>query len=156
VYYHAGDYVQATEVYLKSLELDSNYVYTYAYLGQTYAIQNKLDEAEKAFQYAVQLTKNKDPATLAGLAYVYARQKRTEMAMSIVRQLENFSNDLYVHPVYLAIIYQALGDNTQVFFWLDKGYRDRSEWMIFLQVEHMLDPLRSDDRFMKLLEKMNF
>jgi TolB-like protein/class 3 adenylate cyclase/lipopolysaccharide biosynthesis regulator YciM len=156
VYYHSGNYTKATEVYLESLELDSNYVYTYAYLGQTYAIQNKLDEAEKAFQYAVQLTKNKDPATLAGLAYVYARQKRTEMAMSIVRQLENFSNDLYVHPVYLAIIYQALGDNTQVFFWLDKGYRDRSEWMIFLQVEHMLDPLRSDDRFMKLLEKMNF
>jgi TolB-like protein/class 3 adenylate cyclase/lipopolysaccharide biosynthesis regulator YciM len=156
VYYHSGNYTKATEVYLESLELDSNYVYTYAYLGQTYAIQNKLDEAEKAFQYAVQLTKNKDPATLAGLAYVYARQKRTEMAMSIVRQLENSSNDLYVHPVYLAIIYQALGDNTQVFFWLDKGYRDRSEWMIFLQVEHMLDPLRSDDRFMKLLEKMNF
>jgi TolB-like protein/Flp pilus assembly protein TadD len=156
VFYHEGNYEQAIKEYQKSLKLDSTYVYTYAYLGQSYAMHNMLDEAEKAFKYAVQLTEKKDPATLAGLAYVYARQKRTEMAMKIVRQLENIGDGFYVHPVYLAIIYTALGEQSEAFYWLEKGYEERSEWMIFLQVEHMLDPLRNDERFINLVNRMNF
>ena len=60
VYYHAGEYVMAIKEYQRSLSLDSNYVYTYAYLGQTYAIQGMLNEAEEAFSRAVELTGSKD------------------------------------------------------------------------------------------------
>jgi len=32
----------------------------------------------------------------------------------------------------------------------------KERWMIYLQVEHMLDPLRSEERFMDLVNRMNF
>jgi TolB-like protein/class 3 adenylate cyclase/Flp pilus assembly protein TadD len=156
VFYHEGNYDQAIKEYQKSLQLDSSYVYTYAYLGQVYAVHNMLDEAENAFKYAVELTQKKDPATMAGLAYVYARQNKSELAMTIVNHLENLGGGFYVHPMYLAIVYEALGDREEAIHWLQKGYEDRSEWMIFLQVEHMLDSMRGDARFEELVKKMKF
>jgi len=156
VFYHEGNYEQAIKEYQKSLQLDSSYVYTYAYLGQSYAMHNMLDEAEKAFKYAVELTQKQDPATLAGLAYVYARQNKSELALTIVKRLENIGNGFYVHPMYLAIVYEALGDRENAIQKLQKGYEERSEWMIFLQVEHMLDPMRGDPRFENIVKKMNF
>jgi class 3 adenylate cyclase/TolB-like protein/Tfp pilus assembly protein PilF len=156
VHYHAGEYPQAIEEYHKSLQLDSNYVYTFAYLGQAYAMQNMLDEAERAFSYAVELTQKMDAATLAGLAHVYAKQEKSDQAKAILEKLLNFGDPYYVHPMYLAIIYLALGDKVEALNSLEQGLEERSEWMIFLQVEHMLDPLRNDDRFVELVNRMKF
>ena len=107
-------------------------------------------------ELAVELTGSKDPATLAGLGYVYAIQNKTGEATAILTQLKNLGDGFYVHPTYLAIIYLALGNKEETLDWLERGYQDRSEWMIFLQVEHMLDPLRGEERFVELVKKMNF
>ena len=72
------------------------------------------------------------------------------------KELENFEDEFYVHPIYFAIIYLALDNREEALISLEKGFEDRSEWMIFLQVEHMLDPLRGDKRFMDLVNRMNF
>jgi hypothetical protein len=48
----------------------------------------------------------------------------------------------------------ALGDNKQAFTWLNTGYKDRSEHMLYLGLEPLVDPLRSDPRFVLLLKKV--
>lgn len=156
VNYHAGNYEQAIIEYKKSLELDSNYVYTHAYLGQAYAMSNQMPAAEQSFQQAVRLTDGKDPACLAGLAFVYAIRGKTNQAQSIIEQLISAGSKIYVHPMYISIIYGALGDTDQAFEWLEKGYSDRSEWMVYLQVEHMLQPLARLEKFKNLVQRMNF
>ena len=98
VNYHAGNYKQAIEEYQKSLELDSNYVYTYAYLGQAYAMSGEHAAAEIAFEKAVHLTREPDPATLSGLAYVYALRGKTDQARSIIARLTAPDNPFYIHP----------------------------------------------------------
>jgi len=40
--------------------------------------------------------------------------------------------------------------------WLEIAYQERNPWMVYLQVESRLDPLRSDPRFQDLLRRMNF
>jgi len=156
VNYHAGNFEQAIEEYQKSLELDSNYVYTYAYLGQAYAMSGQESAAEKAFKKAVHLTGGQDPATLSGLAYVYAMRGKTDQARSIIARLTAAENQFYVHPMYIAVIHGALGEIDQAIDWLEKGFSDRSEWMIYLQVEHMLQPLHGTEKFMNLVKKMKF
>ena len=63
---------------------------------------------------------------------------------------------MYV-PVYrIAAVYVVLGDKEQAFEWLDKAYQDDSAWLVWLKVDPVMDPLRSDPRFQKLLRRMNF
>lgn len=65
---------------------------------------------------------------------------------------ENMDSEYYVHPMYIAIIHIGFGDKDSSLDWLEKGYQDRSEWMVYLQVEHLLDPLHGEDRFKTLIE----
>lgn len=48
----------------------------------------------------------------------------------------------------------GLGNNKQALTWLDQGYEDRSEHMLYLGLEPLIDPIRSDPRFAALLEKV--
>lgn len=50
-------------------------------------------------------------------------------------------------PYTLAAIHAALGDCATAFDLLERARADRSYWMIYLDVDPALDPLRSDDRF---------
>lgn len=60
----------------------------------------------------------------------------------------------YSSPYEIAIIYAGLGENDHAFKWLDQAYLECSGWLIYLQVEPMLDPLRRDPRFTDLLRRV--
>jgi hypothetical protein len=66
----------------------------------------------------------------------------------------NASNVRYVAPSWMAIVNLALGDKNQAFFWLDKSYQDRSEHMLYLKVEPLMDPIRDDPRFAALVKRV--
>jgi hypothetical protein len=54
----------------------------------------------------------------------------------------------------LARIGVGLGDKDQAFFWLEKAYQDRSNYMAYLKVFPADDSLRSDPRLDNLLRRM--
>jgi Tfp pilus assembly protein PilF len=104
--------------------------------------------ADKSYSVIVQ--------TDLGLAYVYAMRGKTDQARSIIDRLIAAESKMYVHPMYLAIIHGALGETDEAFEWLEKGITDRSEWMIYLQVEHMLRPLQNTEKFTNIVQRMDF
>jgi hypothetical protein len=59
-----------------------------------------------------------------------------------------------VSPYRLATIELALGDATAAFGELQRGVAARDHWMVWLKVDPMLDPLRSDPRFQPLLRSV--
>ena len=52
------------------------------------------------------------------------------------------------------MVYGALGDADRAFEWLDCAYEERRGWLAYLNVEPMLDGLRGDPRFRRLVERM--
>jgi len=68
--------------------------------------------------------------------------------------IEELSHRRYAPPDCIAIIYLGLGDKDRALEWLRKAYEDRSFSLVFLKVDHMFDPLRSDPRFIALLKKV--
>ena len=52
------------------------------------------------------------------------------------------------------MMYAALGDADRAFEWLDRAYEERRGWLVYLNVEPMLDGLRADPRFRRLVERM--
>jgi tetratricopeptide (TPR) repeat protein len=88
------------------------------------------------------------------LGYAYARAGRRDEATKIIDELRQRSKSEYISPYDVAIIYVGLGDTENAIEQLEKAYDDRAGWMIYLNVEPMLDPIRSDPRFTALLHRM--
>jgi len=59
-----------------------------------------------------------------------------------------------VPDIYPAAIHIALGEKDEAFRFLDLAYQDKVDRLVYLKVEPMADPLRSDPRFDQLLAKI--
>jgi hypothetical protein len=59
-----------------------------------------------------------------------------------------------IPDIYLAAIYVGLGDKDQAFHYLDAAYQERVDRLVYLNVEPMSDPIRSDPRFAQLMAKI--
>jgi DNA-binding winged helix-turn-helix (wHTH) protein/TolB-like protein/Flp pilus assembly protein TadD len=55
----------------------------------------------------------------------------------------------------IALVYAALGDKERTLEWLEKSYQSHDNQMIHLKVEPGWDILRSDPRFISLLQRMH-
>jgi serine/threonine protein kinase/tetratricopeptide (TPR) repeat protein len=88
------------------------------------------------------------------LARAHAMAGRTGEARRILSELEAKSPARYVEPVEVAIAYEALGERDAAFAWLDRGLRERSHWLLTLDVEPRFDSLREDPRFKELAAKV--
>ena len=53
-----------------------------------------------------------------------------------------------------AIVHTALGEHDEAFLWLQRALATRSPSMNSLRVHPWLDPLREDERFDELLQRM--
>lgn len=65
--------------------------------------------------------------------------------------------DRYVSPSLVALVYLGLGDKDNLFRWLDKSYDEGSAYLpldIPILVDPIWDSIRSDDRFVSILQKM--
>jgi len=73
----------------------------------------------------------------------------------MIEELEQRSLRGYVEPYYLALIYVGMGDREQALDELEQAYAAKCQWLTFLKVERIFDPLRSDPRFIELLKKVH-
>ena len=92
----------------------------------------------------------------ASLAQAYAVSGRRDHAGKILTELISFTDEEYIPPYEIAIVYAGLGEKDEVFKWLEKAYDERSSWLLWLNVDPRLDSLHLDPRFQDLLRRMNF
>jgi TolB-like protein/DNA-binding winged helix-turn-helix (wHTH) protein/Tfp pilus assembly protein PilF len=57
-------------------------------------------------------------------------------------------------PMVVACIYSRAGDTDKALTWLEKAFKARRTWIIFLGVNPAFDSLRSDPRFVSLLRRI--
>jgi len=154
-YYLARRYDEAIREIQKSLEMDPNHFSGPLYLGQYYELKGMHEEAIKEFQRAIAIG-GKTSGVLALLGRTYATSGKLGEAQKILAELNEMSRQAYVSPYDLAILYVGLGDKDRAIEQLNKAYEDRAGWIIYLKVEPLFDPLRSDPRFAELVSRMKF
>jgi tetratricopeptide (TPR) repeat protein len=113
--------------------------------------QGRFGAAIASMQRALQLAV--DPEASAMLGHVYGRAGRRADAERIVSSLVDQYRRGRGQAYAVALVHAGLGDRDRAFDWLDKAFEDRSEYVITLQVDAMLDPLRSDPRFEGFLRR---
>ncbi len=90
------------------------------------------------------------------LGYAYAVSGDRTKAVATLKELDEASARRYVSPFSAALIYLALGDKDRALAGLEKAYEVRSMWLILLKMDRLLNPLRSEPRFIALMNRMNF
>jgi len=75
-------------------------------------------------------------------------------ALRVLSELQSESHSRYIPSTYIAGLYTGLGDLEQAFLWLDKAYVEKNDRLVYLSVDPIADPLRSDPRFAALMKKV--
>lgn len=150
---NARRYDEAIEQLRAVIAMDPNHYQAYWVLGHTYAANKQFDEAVRAAEKAVELSE-RAPGALGILGLVYGLSGRKTEATKILNELLELNKSRYVTPAALVNVYVGLGDKEQTFVWLEKAYEERSNYIAYLKVFPILDPVRADRRFADLVGRV--
>jgi serine/threonine-protein kinase len=121
--------------------------------------ENYLDEQQS--KRALELLKSTPPSSDsvrvrdALLAVVYAKAGEKVKANDALRRTLANLHQGYPLSYETAIIYTAFDDHERALDMLEIAFEEREADLVFLNVDPLLAPLRSEGRFKKLLTQMN-
>jgi TolB-like protein/Tfp pilus assembly protein PilF len=133
--------------------LDSEFVVAQWYLALAFEQAGRFSEAETAFR-EVLLSTNQDPIIRADAAHFYAVSGQHARASGELAQLEKLSETRFVSSFGLALICVGLGDDDRAFRYFEKAVQERSDMLIYLNVDSRFDRIRSDPRFKMLIKRV--
>src|SRR6266545_406426 len=149
----ARRYDEAIDQLRKTLAMDPRFYPARLALGEALQLKGQMDEAMVEYQKAAEVTD--DPVVLAYLAQGYAKTGQGDKAWNLLSQLEQLATERHVGPFILAMVHLALGENEKAIDDLERAYRDRADaFIVGIKVEPLLDPLRGDPRFERLVAKV--
>jgi DNA-binding winged helix-turn-helix (wHTH) protein/TolB-like protein/Tfp pilus assembly protein PilF len=144
---------RAIEAYRQAIDMDANSGLGRWSLGNAYLLANRLDDAIAEYRKAVVLSGD-SPDERISLAYAHAVRGNTDEARKIVQELNDRGS--HVPPSLIASIHGVLGERDKAFELLEEAVRRKDSTLLFLAVDPMFDPLRSDTRFPILLKRLGF
>ena len=153
LYYSSRQYEKAIDVYRKVIQLNPNFARAHMRLGMTYMAQHALGDSIHEYEVAKRLT-GADPYVDGLLGCAEALSGNTAAAHKLLKELTLRSRDQYIPAFSIALVYIGLGERDRALEWLEQAYQDRSAYMVYAKTDPLLDPLRSDPRFISLLHRM--
>jgi len=137
----------------RTLEMDPNFAHAHFRLGQIEVMRGRYAQAIPELEKAISLSGGSPRAT-AELGVAYALQGNRKAAVKLLGVLRDRSQQRYVSPVNLALIYGGLGDKDRTLEWLDKAYAERSPTLSLLRVTPAFESVRTDPRFRLLVTRI--
>jgi hypothetical protein len=93
--------------------------------------------------------------TRGSFGYALARAGRRAEAQAIYDDLAaTVAGGGYVSPVAFATILIGLGEIERAIDWTERAFDDRRGWLVYLDVNPVVDPMRGHPRFEALVTKM--
>jgi len=153
IHYFCRRYDEAIERFLKTIELDPEYVFLNWFLGQAYIKKGMLKEAQAVLRRG--MTASGDhPGMAAYLAYAYTQAYRMDDARDVLEALKVRAKEAYVPADYFAVIHMGLGELDAAYHWLSQACGERALHLVFLEVDPLFDDLRGDGRFGQILGRI--
>jgi TolB-like protein/lipoprotein NlpI len=154
ILYYARRYDEAVDEASSVLKLHPDFVLASYWLGCAYREKKMYPEAIDAFARARKLTGDY-PFMVMAYGHAEAIAGNTVEARKALNTLTQMQHTRIVPDLYLAAIHVGLGEKDQAFSLLESAYQKRIDRLVYLKVEPMADPLRSDPRFAQLLDKIH-
>jgi TolB-like protein/Flp pilus assembly protein TadD len=153
IHYHARNYDAAIDQARRTIEQYPTYPLAYIWLGSAYRQKKRYAEALEQFSKGRQLSGDR-PAMIALYGHTLGVSGDAAGARKALADLQHVAQSRYVSSLYFAAIYLGLGENSTALDWLERAYQERNDRLVYLGVDPIADPLRSDPRFARLMSKI--
>jgi TolB-like protein/Tfp pilus assembly protein PilF len=153
VYYYQRNFDAAINQETQTLAQSPSFLYARIWLASAYREKKMYKEAQAEFDMTRKASNN-SPALLSLYAHALAVSGDKTAARQVLAQLESISSQRFVPALYFAAIYTGLGDKDQAFHWLELAQTERYDRLVYLNVDPLADPLRTDPRFATLMNRI--
>jgi TolB-like protein len=137
----------------QSIDLNPKDGWGHNAMGLLYIQRSMLPQAIAELETAVRLS-GPNPAFLASLGYAYAISGRKEQAFKTIEDLMNLDKNGFVTSFEVAAVYLGLKEKDRALDYVEKAFEERDGWMAFAFRNYVFDSIRSEPRFVKVLQKM--
>ena len=149
-----GEFQKAKDEARKAAELDPTFFFPQLQFGwidlQQGNVRAAIPELEKADAMEA------PPFVAAYLGYAYGAAGDKAKALATIEEIKKKAVGDFVPPFNLAIVYLGLGDHARALDYLEQASAADSQWMMYLKIDRIFDPLRADPRFIALMKKCHF
>jgi len=153
--YFARDFGLALSWYEKALEAGNDFVPAHLGRGLAALMAGEYEIAAAAYDDAERYLGGPAPVILAVKGHLQGRVGNADSARAFLAGLERAKMELdFVPPEYFAMIHLGLGEYERALDYLEDAYDNGSNVMTILEVEPLLDPLRTNERFRSLQDRV--
>jgi TolB-like protein/DNA-binding winged helix-turn-helix (wHTH) protein/Flp pilus assembly protein TadD len=152
-YYLEREYDRCLSLSEKNMKMFPDFWVPPMTAGMCHYIKGQYPEAIAEFQKSKAMNPEATFA-MAGLGLSYAKSGNPVAARKVLEEMQAMANQTYVSPLYIGLVYGALGERDKEFAWYDKAYDDRAEFLLWLTLDPMFDGERGDPRFQRLVQRV--
>jgi tetratricopeptide (TPR) repeat protein len=152
--YQLHRYDEAIARLKQVLDLDPDFAFAHQRLGEVYLRKGWHAEAIAELERAADLGWSTHTLNKPLLVHAYAASGDRARATQLVRDLTSRAARGYVPPFAIALAYTGLGDKEQALAWLERAVATHDPDVIGVGSSPLLDPLRGDARFARLVRRM--
>jgi TolB-like protein/class 3 adenylate cyclase/Flp pilus assembly protein TadD len=153
IYHFSRQFEKAIEQYNKILEIDPDYTEAVFARGLSYMLSKRYDMAIRELNNAVKLSNGRN-IIIASLGQAYAASGNKKAAINILHNfLDQQNSDPYAY-FYAGMLNGALGNTDEAIEALYRAYEDHFGLVVYLNVSPLLDPLRSEPKYIALMKKI--
>lgn len=151
--YDSRRYDEAIAQFRSTLDIEPNFPIAILWMAKAQFARGDMSTGATLTQRFVDLT-GATPFSLAFRGYAHARMGEQAEALAIIDRLLAIRSQKYVSAYYFAVVYTALGKTDEAMLWLERAFDERSDFLIYLAVDPIFDPLRTDPRFRNLVRRV--
>ena len=151
--YYQHRYDEAATLYLKTRDLDPDFIPVPFLPGQIYERQGMYQQAINECRKALASSPD-NPSILSVLGYAYARAGQRDEAQAILNKFQEMRKQRYVSPFVIALLCVGLDKKDEAIEWLNKAFEERDPQLIWVDLDPELEVLHSDPRYRDLMQRM--
>ena len=148
-YFYKLDYDRAISQLRNTLAINPKFPLAHLWLGRAYQQKRMYADAITEFDQ-VNAVLPDWVVTIAGIGNAYGEWGKKAEAQAVLVHLSQLSQQKYVTPYGVALVYAGLDDKNEAFAWLNKSLEARSHWLVWLDLDPRWEKLHADPRFAEL------